>query len=200
MVYDQAGDSDLRRRAAWLLGLLAIVAVLIVVLILVLSHPSDGNKHQGAAPDDSLVASPTSSSAKKAPTTKAPTTTQHNTPRGNSRTSATTPPPATCRRLCVLDGDVGNAVAAINNYRAAHGQPRVSGSVSKAAQTCALTNGSTCSGGWAESQVAHPTGAAALQKIIPLGKLLDPRLKSFEVGWAYDPGVPQYYFAIVKHD
>ena len=197
---EEGGDADLRRRAAWLLGLLAIVAVLIVVLILVVSHPSNGNKHQGAGPDDSLAAPPPTTSSARPSTTKAPATTQRNAARGNSRASSTARVPVTCPRLCVLDGDVGNAVAAINNYRAAHGQPRVSGLVSKTAQMCALTNGGTCTGGWAESQVAHPTGAAALQKIIPLGKLLDPNLKSFEVGWAYDPGVPQYYFAIVRHD
>ena len=72
--------------------------------------------------------------------------------------------------------------------------------MSAAAQRCAFTNGSKCSGGWAESQVAQPTGAAALAKIMSLGKLLDPHLKSFDVGWAYDPNGHQYYFAIVKHD
>jgi hypothetical protein len=192
-----AGDSDLRRRAAWLLGLLVLVAVLVVVLILTLTHAPGGDTAGGKRPLDSLLASP--------PTSAAPTTAGHRTTPRSTSHPRTSPPtssrlsPVSCTKVCIVDGDPGNSVAAINAYRAQHGQKPVPGSVSKAAQTCALTNGGKCSGGWAESQVPKPTGAAALAKIIPLGKLLDPRLKSFEVGWAYDPNGHQYYFAIVKH-
>ncbi len=186
-----AGDSDMRRRAAWLLGLLVIVAVLIVVLILTLTHTSGGSPG-GKGPDDSLIAPPPSSSA---------TPTPHRTTSTPQRTSSGPAHPTTvnCTKLCVVDGDLGNSIGAINDYRAAHGQKRVPGTVSKSAQSCARSNGGKCQGGWAESQVPKPTGAAALQKIIPLGKLLDPQLKSFEVGWAYDPGASLYYFAIVRH-
>ncbi|HEU5266858.1 MAG TPA: hypothetical protein VFU35_09155 [Jatrophihabitans sp.] len=194
---DQAGDSDLRRRAAWLLGLLVLVAVLVVALILTLTHTSGGGTPGGKGPLDSLLNSPPTSAAK---TTPGHRTTPPSTPRARTSTSTSTSfSPVSCTKVCIVDGDPGNSVAAINSYRAQHGQKPVPGSVSKSAQTCALTNGGKCSGGWAESQVPRPTGAAALAKIIPLGKLLDPQLKSFEVGWAYDPNGHQYYFAIVKH-
>ncbi len=186
-----SGESDLRRRAAWLLGLLVLVAVLVVVLILTLAHTS-GSSPGGKGSDDSLVATPSSS---------ATSATSHRTNPTRRPSSSTIAHPTTvnCIRLCVVDGDLGNSIAAINDYRAEHGQKRVPGTVSKSAQACALSNGGTCHGAWAESQVPKPTGAAALQKIMPLGKLLDPQLKSFEIGWAYDPGASLYYFAIVKH-
>jgi hypothetical protein len=195
---DQAGDSDLRRRAAWLLALLVLVAVLIVVLILAFTHSSTGDQHHGAAPDDSLVATPSTTAGTTSPghrSTKRPATSARSTP--TSPSAARTP--VSCTRLCVVSGDLGNSVAAINGYRVKHGQRAVPGTVSAAAQRCALSNGSKCSGGWAESQVESPTGAAALAKIVPLGKLLDPGLKSFDVGWAYDPAGHEYYFAIVRH-
>jgi hypothetical protein len=195
-VTDQAGDSDLRRRAAWLLALLAIVAALVVVLILTLTHTSGGNGHQGAAPDDSLVASPSTSTNRSSASHRSTSSATSSA----SRSTTANHTPVSCTRLCVVDGDLGNSVGAINDYRAKHGQSRVPGTVSASAQHCAYTNGRNCKGGWAESQVASPTGAAALAKIIPLGKLLDPHLKRFEVGWAYDPSGHQYYFAIVKHD
>jgi hypothetical protein len=188
-----SGDSDLRRRAAWLLGLLVLVAVLVVVLILTLAHTSDSSPG-GKGSDDSLIATPSTTSAKSS--------SARHTTSSRPTTSSTSARPTTvnCAKLCVVDGDLGNSIGAINDYRAKHGQKRVPGSVSSAAQACALSNGGKCHGGWAESQVPKPTGAAALQKIMPLGKLLDPQLKSFEVGWAYDPGASTYYFAIVKHD
>jgi hypothetical protein len=100
----------------------------------------------------------------------------------------------------VLAGDVGNGVDAINAYRTDHGQPAVPGRVSTQAQQCALNNGNGCSGGWAETELAKPNGRAAVQKILAFGRLLDPQLKTIEVGWAYDPGAKLYYFAIVRND
>jgi hypothetical protein len=162
-----------------------------VVLILALTRTSDSSPG-GKGSDDSLIATPSTSSAKSS--------SAHHTTPSRQTTSSAHPTTVNCTKLCVVDGDLGNSIGAINDYRAEHGQKRVPGSVSSAAQTCALSNGGKCHGGWAESQVPKPTGAAALQKIMPLGKLLDPQLKSFEVGWAYDPGASTYYFAIVKHD
>jgi hypothetical protein len=48
--------------------------------------------------------------------------------------------------------------------------------------------------------VPGPDGTTAVAKIAGLGKLLDPQLKSFGVGWAYDPQSKAYYFAIVRID
>jgi hypothetical protein len=103
-------------------------------------------------------------------------------------------------QTCILDGDIGNAVEAINAYRTAHGQSAVPGAVSAQAQDCALHNGSGCSGGWAETELSTPDANEAVKKMTAFADWLDPHLSSIEVGWAYDPHAKLYYFAIVRND
>lgn len=195
---DPAKDSDLRRRAAWLLGMLVVVAVLFVVVLSALLGGGSKNGNAGPGPlDTEVFNSPTTSThastrtSSSAGTSSAPST-------GTSTASGSASCPTAQR--CALSGDVGNAVAAINAYRTQHGQPAVPGAVSPAAQQCALNNGNGCSGGWAETELAKPDGTQAVQKIQSFGHLLDPNAKSFEVGWAYDPGAKLYYFAIIRKD
>lgn len=201
-------ESDMRRRAAWLLGMLALVAVLFVVVMTSLigtDSGSNGNANGGPGPLDGSIATsqarssstPHGSSSSRTATHAKPT---HAKPAAS--TSSATKRVASCptSQPCALDQDIGNAIDAINAYRVQHGQPSVPGTVSAKAKACALANGSGCSGGWAESQVPGPSGSAAVKKIIQFGKLLDPQLKSFGVGWAYDPGSKQYFFAIVRND
>lgn len=197
-------ESDLRRRAAWLLGMLAVVvALLLFVMTQVLGGGgSNDNSNGGPRPLDSYVNGPTSRHTSSRPATHSAS---HPSTRASATTGAPSTPPAgttSCptQSTCVLDGDVGQGVAAINAYRSTHGQPAVSGSVGTQAQQCALHNGNGCSGGWAETEVAKPDGNQAVQKILPFGKLLDPNLKTFEVGWAYDPRAKLYYFAIIRND
>lgn len=197
---NHSGESDLRRRAAWLLAMLAVVAVLFVILLTTLLHTSgNGGGGQGAGPDDTLTPTTSSTSTPSGPS-KSPGRSAVST--SSAPGSSSTHGSASCptNAACALDYDVGNAVAAINAYRVQNNQQEVPGLVSKAAQRCALGNGSGCSGGYAESQVQKPTGKAAVAKISKLGKLLDPSMKSFEVGWAYDPGTKQYFFAVIRND
>jgi hypothetical protein len=189
-------ESDLRRRAAWLLGMLAVVAVLFVVVMTVLmsNGNSDNNSSQPGPLDDAATTAPRSTSTP--PSTAASTRSS-----GSPATSATSHGPASCptAQRCALNDDIGDAVAAVNAYRTQHGKPAVPGAVSPAAQKCALNNGSGCSGSWAESPVPGPDGEKAVAKIVQFAKLLSP-MKSFGVGWAYDPGSKQYFFAIVRND
>jgi hypothetical protein len=194
-------DSDLRRRAAWLLGMLAIVAVLLVVVMSQLVGSSGGSKGDSGPRDlDSAVGQPPSSS------TPAPASSTHRhfdgSPAGSTPPSTHGSSPAHGRKCptqqtCALDGDPGNGIAAINDYRTQHGKDAVAGRVGSAAQQCALHNGSGCTGGWAETELPKLDGPAAVQKILPFAHLLDD-MKSFQVGWAYDPGAKLYYFAIVR--
>lgn len=206
MVDDGSGpesDSDLRRRAVWLLVMLAVVAVLLVVVISAIVGTDNGGSDQGSGPGplDSQI----SSSSAHPPTTRHHRQ-QSSTPRTSESSSHPTATVATgstkcpTSATCVLDGDVGDGVQAINDYRTQHGQPAVPGQVSEQAQTCALHNGNGCSGGWAETELAEPNGRQAVQKILPFAHLLDPQMKSIEVGWAYDPRAKLYYFAIVRND
>ena len=194
-------DSDLRRRAAWLLGMLAAVAVLfVVVMSQVLGNGGSKSSDNGPGALDSAVAAQSNSASPSPKPTSHPRTTPTSkaAPSSPSATRGSTKCPT--RQTCVLDGDVGNGIDAINAYRSQHGQPAVTGTVSQQAQECARNNGNGCSGGWAETELAKPNGRAAVQKILQFGRLLDPSLKNFEVGWAYDPGAKLYYFAIIRND
>jgi hypothetical protein len=202
-VSDESGESDIRKRAAWLLVMLALVAVLFAVLMITVLGGTKGGAPHTALKDPIL------SLSAGAPSTPVPTTktrphpsAEHGSaenPGTSTSSTSTGPAPHSCPTTapCALDGDIGNAIAAVNAYRAQHGAPPVPGSVTAAAQKCALSNGSDCSGGWAESQVASPDGQEALAKVLSFAHDIDT-MKSFEIGWAYDPAGHQYFFAIVQ--
>ena len=192
-------ETDLRRRAAWLLGMLAVVAVLfVVVMTTVIGTGSGGKSASGPGSlDGAITGTPTKGSTAGHPSTPATKTSPSSAQSSSSPHGRRSCPTA---HTCILDGDVGNAVAAINAYRTQHGRPAVPGSVSRAAQECAVNNGNGCTGGWAETELAKADGAAAVQKIVQFGRLLDPNVKNFGVGWAYNPGAKLYYFAIIRID
>ena len=204
---DPEVESDLRRRAAWLLLMLAIVAVLLVVVIstLVSTNSDKGTDNFGRGPLDSVA---TQTGGPQSPSGQHSSHHRRHHPPGtgssasNSGSSSVPVGTTSCpgSQTCVLQGDPGNAIQAINEFRTAHGQPAVPGSVSSQAQACAVNNGSGCSGGWAETELADPNGQEAVQKIEQFAHFEDPQLTSVEVGWAYDPGAKLYYFAIVRND
>jgi hypothetical protein len=207
---DPEVESDLRRRAAWLLVMLAIAAVLLIVVIsAVVGTDKSGSNNSGPGSLDNQ-ATGSSSNSSSAPHTKAHHTQHSQPPPGQSDsstgdTTSTSSAPVgqtTCpgSQTCVLAGDVGNAIPAINAFRTQHGLPEVPGSVSTQAQNCALHNGSGCSGSWAETLLSKPDGQEAVQKIEQFAHFEDPQMKTVEVGWAYDPGSKTYYFAIVRND
>jgi hypothetical protein len=199
-------DSDMRRRAAWLLGTLAIVAVLLVIILTTVVGTSDGKK-DGSQPGplDSAIGSsiPRSSPSSTAHPT-GHSTGSTSTGSSTSNQASTTPPAGSTScptaQTCVLTGDVGSGGNAINAYRTQHGQPAVQVSVGQQAQTCAQHNGSGCSGGWAETELPKADGTEAVQKILPFAHLLDSSVKTIQIGWAYDPGAKLYYFAIIRND
>jgi hypothetical protein len=196
-----ADESDLRRRAAWLLAMLALVAVLLVVILTVVLKSGDGGgatKTAGAL--DSVAAHqpssgrttthPASRSSRSAPTSPATSITTQ------PATGETTCPTAT---PCALAGDAGGAVAAVNAERTAGHQPAISGQTSPAAQQCALTKGNGCTGSWAVTWGSAADGAGLVAKIPSHDELLDPKLTGFQVGWAYFPDSKTYYLAIIRN-
>ena len=198
---DDAGETDLRRRAAWFLAMLVVAAVLVVVVMTtLLDSPGKSTNNGNPAPDDALSPSTTTSHTSRSSPPDRRRSSGSTSSHGSS--ASTGPATASCptEAPCALQGDAAQAVAAINDYRTEHGRSAVPGTVSTAAQACALSDGSRCTGGWAESQVAKLDGAAAVAKIAALGKLLDSHLTSFGVGWAYAPQQKMYYFAIVRKD
>ena len=195
-------ETDLRRRAAWLLGMLAIVAVLIVVVMSQLVGTDKGSKGDPGPRDlDSAVGQhPTTSTppSSTTPTRRHSPSPSDSQPPGTSGSSPVHGKKCPTKQTCALDGDPGGGIAAINDYRTQHGKDAVVGRPGSKAQDCALHNGSGCTGGWAETEVPKLDGAAAVQKILPFAHLLND-MKDFEIGWAYDPGAKMYYFAIVRN-
>lgn len=198
---DPEVESDLRRRAAWLLLMIAIVAVLLVVVIsaLVKTHSSSGDGN-GSGPLDPIATQTGSGSTSGHPKP------HHSHPgRGGGQSGSTTSVPVgqiTCptTQRCILQGDIDNSIQAINNFRAQHGLTAVPGSVSPQAQSCAFNDGSGCSGQWAMTYLSTPDAQEAVQKIDQYAHFEDPNMKSVGVGWAFDPGTKLYYFAIVRND
>jgi hypothetical protein len=196
-----------RRRALWGLSILAAVAVLVVALMLVLPGKF-GNGRGGAG----LAA--TSSTSQPAPQTTAlaPTATGASTPTSSTasgrptQTSTANPCPSTA--ACVVAGDDGGVVAALNAFRAGHGRSAVPGAVTAQAGQCALSQGDgpSCAPHYAWQPVSARDGAKVITMIASRSEgmawLLDPAMTSFSVGWAYQPsgagGPGQYECAILK--
>lgn len=205
---DPKVESDLRRRAAWLLAMLIVVAVLLVIVISALAKPRGHNHGNGGpGPLDNaatgLPATRTPTAQRSQQPTQQPSQHRPSHPATHTKSRTSSPPTAVTTscpgaRPCILNGDVGNTIDWINAYRAQHGLGAVQGSVSPRAQACALSNGSGCGGSWAETFLADPSGRMAVHKILPFAHLLDPQMKRVGVGWAYSPAARTYYFAIVS--
>ncbi len=87
----------------------------------------------------------------------------------------------------------------MNAYRTQHGRPPSRAPCRPRPSNAPCSNGNGCTGGWAGARCPAPTAPTAVKKILQFGKLLSP-MKSFGVGWAYDPGSKAYFFAIVRND
>ena len=202
---DPAGESDLRRRAAWLLGMLALVAVLFVIVLTVVLKSGGGHSASNTpgALDSAASGQPS--------TNRTHNPSQHETPGtpGTSGAPAASTPITTAPAIgdttcptpspCMLAGDAGGAVAAVNAARAAAHQPPISGASTPAAQQCALGKGTGCTGSWAVTWGSTEDGTSLVAKIPDHDALLDPKLTGFQVGWAYYPAAKTYYLAIIRN-
>ena len=195
-------ETDLRRRAAWLLAMLVLVAVLVVlVMTTLLGTDKGGTKSAQIGPDPITSTGPPATTAPPSSPGTPSGSSVSGTPSSSAGSSAPPNTSATCPTSapCALDTDVGNGIAAINAYLTQHGKSAVPGSVSDAAKTCALNHGNGCSGGWAETEISAPAdGTRAVQQIQQFAKLLDPQMKSIQVGWAYFPSSKTYAFVTIR--
>lgn len=191
---DQPPDSDLRRRAAWLLAMLIVVAVLFVVVMTTLFTSSSRSPDAHGGRDDTAGALPSTSAAPPSPTARS-------SPPTTASTSAADRTTRSCpgTDACILQGDPARTAAAINDYRRSNGLTALPTRVTRAAQRCALSDGSTCSGNWAETFVATLDGKLAVTKLQSRAHLLDASTTSFEIGWAFDPRTHRYFLAVVRN-
>jgi len=177
--------SQARRRAALTLAAIASVAVIVGLLMVTLTRTPSGNKQ--------TVQPSVRTSAEPANTGKTDTSSSHRSSAAPAPAPSTSTGPSTtsCRPTpCVLIGDPGNVVAAINAFRAGHAAPAVTGSAAQSAGSCAVHSGDTpyCSGSYYWTPVSTLQGAEVVSKIAGYGNgrswLLDPHLTKIAVGWA----------------
>ncbi len=190
----ESGEDGSRKRAAWVLGVIVLVAA-IIAAIMVLVLGTSGDSHRSSLPPATGIVPSSGAStlpAHSAGSTRSPATSVATT----TTTTPISPGSASCpsTKPCVLPGDGGQAGAAIDAYRAAHRLPLVPTTVSSDAQTCALNagDGPACSASYFWEPVSTLDGAALVAKVTAKSSgaawLLDPRATSFSVGWAYAPG------------
>ena len=201
---DYEEDDNPRGRAVWGLAALGILAVLVVVILFATSGSGGGGHHDQAADTQALSELPAPTSTQAAPSTPS-VSTSVSTSVSVSTTPATatsaiptsTANPCPTAKQCAVPGDAGQLVAAVLRFRASHGAPPVSGTVSPQAQQCALAqgNGPACQPSYAWEPVETQNGPKAVGLVAPQW-LLDPTMKSFTVGWAYAGG--QWECAILK--
>ena len=198
-----------RRRAWWGLLALAALAVLVVGLIWVLpGRTRAGRGSERLAGDASTTSA--SQPAVGTATAQAGASTRVSPPTRSASTSGPLKQASTANQCaatagCVVAGDDGGVVAALNAYRTSHGAAAVPGATTDQAQQCALSqgNGSACAPHYAWQPVPTRDGTRVIGMIASRSDgrawLLDPQMTSFSVGWAYQPGgAGQYECAILK--
>jgi hypothetical protein len=204
-VDDERPESDIRKRAAWLLAMLAVVAGLFVLLSLTLFNTSGGGGTNhgdiaNPASDASAPVGPTTTQA--APRTSSRTTTSP-AARRSAASGAVPRPSCPGAATCTVRGDVAGTMNAINAYRARSGKKAVPTTSGAAADKCALSSGSDCPSSFVWVRVKDLSGAgvvAGVSRFNSSSDLLDNNAKSFEVGWAYDPGSKSVSCALIRND
>ena len=206
-VNEERPESDIRKRAAWLLAMLAVVAGLFVVLSLTLFNTSGG----GGTPHGDIADPPTDFSspadtpaAATTGTTTAPSSTATSPSATDSSSSGAVPKPSCSgNATCTVQGDVAGAMSAINAYRTQQGKKAVPTTSSAAADTCALSSGNTCPSSFVWVRVTDLSGSGVVKAVTRYNSnddLLTNTAKSYEVGWAYDPGSKTISCALIRND
>jgi hypothetical protein len=197
----QSAETTARKRAAIALAVLAGAAVVLVaIMIAVLGSSEKPTITTGAQPKgpDVIVTGGASSTPRTQAHSQRPSKrpARHHNTRHRAVSCPTAAP-------CAVGTDVGKVVAAINRYRIAHGRPAVTGSVTRAAQICALQSGdlASCHGGYYWEPVAR-SGQEVVDKIVAGGGvswLLDTNMTRLAVGWAYLPASKSFYCAVISN-
>lgn len=180
-----------RRRAVWGLTILGLVAALIVAVMVFVLGTSPGGHPRAALPGDTgaLTHGSTATSPSGRPTSA---TSSAATSSSVAPTPTATGNPCPSSTSCVVPGDAGQAVQALNAYRTSHGAAAVPGSVSADAQQCAMQHGDgpTCQPQYSWEPVGSTQDGAKVIDMIAgrgAGWLLDSAMTSFSVGWVYFP-------------
>lgn len=202
-----SGQHGERKRAALVLAVLAVAALVLVGVLYAVSTSGGGDSSSGSPIANAIPTGP-AVKVTGVPSQSASTSSSHPKPAKSSSKAApsssarTGPISCPTSAPCALPDDIGDAVKAVNDYRAANGRSAITGSVTKRATTCAVGSGETasCPSGYYWEPVGR-SGGQVVQKIAnsPKGKafLLDKSLTAIEVGWAYIPSSHSYECVLI---
>lgn len=186
-------ETEHRRRAVWGLTILGLAAVIVVALMVFLIGSSGGDDNNGL-PNTSQIPelSTTAGSTQQSTSQQTSTSARSSPPSTSASTTATTK--CSSGSSCTLEGDAGHVIDAINTLRTSNGQQAVPGTTTDAAKTCSLNNGgSGCPSSYFWEPVSPQNGSDVVEKILDKtdGRsfLLNPSMKSLQIGWAYVGGM-----------
>ncbi len=193
------GENEIRRRAAWMLAMLAVVAGLLVLLMTTVFNSSGGGGSNGNAtiadPYATGSGSPSASSHHAATARK---------PRAASSATSSGPVPTpSCpgSSTCAVKGDVAGATAAINRYRAQNGQKPITASITSMAEKCAVSAGNDCPSAFVWVHVNDLSGTALVTGVKGFNSgqdLLSSSASTYQLGWAYDPSSKTSTCAVIR--
>lgn len=183
-------ETEHRRRAIWGLTILGLAAVIVVALMVFLIGSSGGGDDNGLPNAGDIPES--SSTAGSSQHSSSHSASSSSSASSSASTTATTK--CSSGSSCTLDGDAGHVIDAINALRTSNGQQAVPGTTTEAAKTCSLNSGgSGCPSSYFWEPVSPQNGSDVVKKILDKSDgrsfLLNPSMKSLQIGWAYVGGM-----------
>ena len=195
-------ETEHRRRAVWGLAILGLAAIIVVAIMVFFIGSSGGDDNSGLPYTSQIPQLSTTPGSGQHSSSHSASSSSSSSSRPAS-TSASTSATTKCASgsSCTLEGDAGGVIEAINNFRKSNGQSAVPGTTTDQAKACSLNNGSgDCPSSYFWEPVSPQDGAAVVEKIASRGDgrsfLLDPAMKSLQVGWAFVGG--QYSCTVVE--
>ena len=190
------GENEIRRRAAWMLAMLALVAGLLVLLMTTVFNSSGG----GGGTDNGNLADPYSSST---PAPGSSSTSHKPAAASSSASSSGRVPTPSCpdTSTCAVKGDLTGATAAINRYRTQNGMKPVTATITPTAEKCAVSNGNDCPSAFVWVHVADLSGTALVDGVkgFNSGKdLLTSGATTYQLGWAWNPQSKTATCAVIR--
>lgn len=170
------------------------------------SSPSHTSSSPSATSSTTASGTPTPTPSHTKIVTPTPTpSSTHSTPTPTpSSSTAHSTFPCPNQAPCIVGGDGGHAIDAVNAYRASLPHPLgpAQGAIGGGAQQCALgevtQDETACGSTYAYSIESTQSGTLAVHDITQGSNWFDTKNLKFRVGWAYDPVTGEYYCAFLK--
>lgn len=200
------GENEIRRRAAWMLAMLAVVAGLLVLLMTtVFNSPGGGggSSSSGGTFADPYASTSSPATGTSSPPRPKPAAASRTPSSGRSTASSGRVPTPSCpdTSICAVKGDLAGATTAINRYREQNGQKPVTATITSAAEKCAVSSGNDCPSSFVWVHVTDLSGTALVNGVKGFNSgqdLLASGVTTYQLGWAYDPQSKTTTCAVIR--